>query len=76
MLRIVFTGTHATDPVLSRVSRLLSVDVNIIQAQVDEIAGAPFGVIVVSVPGDPATVSAVVSAVERLNLSAEVLGYV
>ncbi|MFG1343903.1 methionine ABC transporter ATP-binding protein [Xanthobacter autotrophicus DSM 431] len=76
VLRIVFTGTHATDPVLSRVSRLLSVDVNIIQAQVDEIAGAPFGVIVVSVPGDAATVSAVVNAVERLNLSAEVLGYV
>lgn len=76
VLRIVFTGTHASDPVLSRVSRLLSVDVNIIQAQVDEIAGAPFGVIIVSVPGDAATVSAVVGAVERLHLSAEVLGYV
>ncbi|MFG1241306.1 methionine ABC transporter ATP-binding protein [Xanthobacter sp. V7C-4] len=76
VLRIVFTGNHASDPVLSRVSRLLSVDVNIIQAQVDEIAGAPFGVIIVSVPGDAATVSAVVNAVERLHLSAEVLGYV
>ncbi|WP_394109117.1 methionine ABC transporter ATP-binding protein [Xanthobacter autotrophicus] len=76
VLRIVFTGSHASDPVLSRVSRLLSVDVNIIQAQVDEIAGAPFGVIIVSVPGDAATVSAVVNAVERLHLSAEVLGYV
>jgi len=76
VLRIVFTGSHATDPVLSRVSRLLSVDVNIIQAQVDEIAGAPFGVIVVSIPGDDATVAAVTNAVERLHLSAEVLGYV
>ena len=76
MLRIVFTGEHAQDPVLSRVSRLLSVDVNIIQAQVDEIAGTPFGVIVVSVPGDAPTLSAVINAVERLNLTAEVLGYV
>ncbi|MEP9356092.1 methionine ABC transporter ATP-binding protein [Xanthobacter sp. KR7-65] len=76
VLRIVFTGTHATDPVLSRVSRLLAVDVNIIQAQVDEIAGAPFGVIVISVPGDAPTVAAVRNAVERLHLSAEVLGYV
>ncbi len=76
VVRIVFTGDHATDPVLSRVSRLLSVDINIIQAQVDEIAGAPFGVIVVSVPGDAATLSAVTSAVARLNLSSEVLGYV
>ena len=76
VLRIVFTGGHATDPVLSRVSRLLAVDVNIIKAQVDEIGGRPFGVIVVSVPGDGPTVAAVLNAVERLNLSAEVLGYV
>ncbi|WP_393987397.1 methionine ABC transporter ATP-binding protein [Xanthobacter sediminis] len=76
LVRIVFTGGHATDPVLSRVARLLSVDINIIQAQVDEIAGKPFGVIVISVPGDEATISAVTNAVERLNLSSEVLGYV
>lgn len=76
LIRIVFTGTHATDPVLSRISRLLSVDVNIIQAQVDEIAGRPFGVIVVGIPNDPTTIAGVVNAVERLNLGAEVLGYV
>ncbi|MFG1296179.1 MULTISPECIES: methionine ABC transporter ATP-binding protein [Xanthobacter] len=76
LVRIVFTGDHATDPVLSRVSRLLGLDLNIIQAQVDEIAGKPFGVIVISVPGDAATLSAVTNAVERLNLDAEVLGYV
>ncbi|MFG1463762.1 methionine ABC transporter ATP-binding protein [Xanthobacter sp. DSM 24535] len=76
VLRIVFTGTHATDPVLSRISRLLGVDVNIIQAQVDDIAGAPFGVIVVSVPGDVATVAAVEAAATRLGLGVEVLGYV
>lgn len=76
LVRIVFTGDHATDPVLSRLSRLLGVDVNIIQAQVDEIAGKPFGVIVVGIPNDPGTVAAVTSAVEKLNLSAEVLGHV
>ncbi|MFG1425079.1 methionine ABC transporter ATP-binding protein [Roseixanthobacter glucoisosaccharinicivorans] len=76
VLRLVFTGTHATDPVLSRVARLLGVDVNIIQAQVDDIAGEPFGVIVVSVPGDIATVAAVKAAVTGLGLGVEVLGYV
>lgn len=76
VIRIVFTGAHATDPVLSRVSRLLSVDLNIIQAQVDDISGKPFGVIVISAPGDAPTVSAVTNAVARLGLSAEVLGYV
>ena len=76
LVRITFTGGHATDPVLSRLSRLLGVDVNIIQAQVDEIAGRPFGVIVVGIPNDPATVAAILSAVETLHLSAEVLGHV
>ncbi len=76
VLRIVFTGEHATDPVLSRVSRLLGIDLNIIQAQVDDIAGAPFGVIVVSAPGDAVTLAAVTSAVTRLGLATEVLGYV
>lgn len=76
LVRITFTGTHATDPVLSRISRLLSVDVNIIQAQVDEIAGRPFGVIVVGIPNDATTIAGVVNAVERLDLGAEVLGYV
>ncbi|MFS8036779.1 methionine ABC transporter ATP-binding protein [Xanthobacter sp. AM11] len=76
VIRIVFTGAHATDPVLSRVSRLLSVDLNILQAQVDDISGKPFGVIVVSAPGDAPTLAAVTSAVARLGLSAEVLGYV
>ena len=76
LIRITFTGTHATDPVLSRVSRLLSVDLNIIQAQVDEIAGHPFGVIVVGIPNEATTISAVLNAVQRLDLGAEVLGYV
>lgn len=76
LVRIVFTGDHATDPVLSRISRLLGVDVNIIQAQVDDIAGQPFGVIVIGIPNDPVTVAAVVNAVEKLSLSAEVLGHV
>ncbi len=76
VLRIVFTGAHATDPVLSRVSRLLSIDLNIIQAQVDDIAGEPFGVIVVSLPGDAATLGAVTAAIERLGLATEVIGYV
>ncbi|WP_132031239.1 methionine ABC transporter ATP-binding protein [Aquabacter spiritensis] len=76
LVRIVFTGANATEPVLSRIGRLLRVEVNIIQAQVDEIAGTPFGVIVVGVPGTPATVTALLAALASLHLSAEVLGYV
>lgn len=76
LLRIVFTGDHATDPVISRLSRRLGIDVNIVQAQVDEIAGKPFGVILATVPGDPATLAAIEAEIAALQLHVEVLGHV
>ena len=41
-LRIFFRGPHATDPVLSELSRELGLDLNILSGSVDEIAGRPF----------------------------------
>lgn len=76
VVRIVFTGTHATDPVLSRIARMLEIEINILQAQVDDIAGIPFGVIVVTIPPAGAIVAAVRASLERLGLGVEVLGYV
>ncbi|PWR17788.1 methionine ABC transporter ATP-binding protein [Zavarzinia compransoris] len=76
LLRIVFTGAHATDPVISRLARRLGIDVNIVQAQVDEIAGRPFGVILATVPGDPAVLAAVAAEIAALQLHVEVLGHV
>jgi len=76
LVRLTFTGANATNPFLSTLSRKLSIDLSIIQAQVDEIAGQSFGVLVVSVPGDPGTVSAVSTSAHDLGLDVEVLGYV
>ncbi|NJL07233.1 MAG: methionine ABC transporter ATP-binding protein [Methylacidiphilales bacterium] len=76
VLRIVFTGPNADEPVLSRVTRLLGIDVNILAGQIEPIAGRSFGMLIVAVPGDPVTVDAVRNALGRLNLSTEVLGHV
>lgn len=76
LVRIVFTGAHATDPVISWLTKRLGIEVNIIQAQVDDIAGRPFGVILVTVPGDAATLAAVRAEVTALQLHVEVLGHV
>jgi len=76
ILRIVFTGPQAGEPVLSRISRVLGVDVNILSGRIDNIAGRPFGALVVSVPGDIASRGAVVASLDRLELPAEVLGHV
>lgn len=76
ILRIAFTGPQAGEPVLSRLSRVLGVDVNILSGRIDTIAGRPFGVLVVSVPGDIASRGAVIATLDRLGLASEVLGHV
>ena len=76
VLRIVFTGPHATDPVLSRLSGELGLDVNILGGAVDEIAGRPFGTLVVSFPADEARLAQVRAFLAERGLSTEVLGHV
>ncbi len=76
VLRIVFTGTHATDPVLSRLSKDLGLEVNILGGAVDEIAGRPFGTLIVSFKGDDARVEETRAFLADLGLTTEVLGHV
>ena len=75
-LRIIFTGPHATDPILSRLTTELGVAVNILGGAVDEIAGQPFGTLFVSFPGDQSRVEAVRNFLHQQGLSTEVLGHV
>ena len=75
VLRILFRGPHATDPVLSQLSRDLGIDLNILSGSVDEIAGRPFGTLVIAVPqGDVLT--QVRAFLSHRDLDAEVMGYV
>jgi len=76
VLRIVFTGAHATDPVLSRLAAELGLEVNILGGAVDEIAGRPFGTLVVSFVADPARLRQVRAFLGQRGLSSEVLGHV
>ena len=76
VIRILFTGQYADEPVLSRIARLLSIDLNILYGQIDAIGGRPFGVLILAIPGDVVTVPAALRSLQRLNLHAEILGYV
>lgn len=76
ILRLVFSGPHANTPVLSRLAKVTAADINIIAAQVETIGGRPFGTFIVAVPSAIATLGAVQSSLQRLDLSSEVLGYV
>ena len=72
VLRITFRGPHATDPVLAQLAREAGITACILSGTVDEIAGRPFGTLVVSIPpGDAARATAFLHA---RGLGAEVLG--
>ena len=75
-LRILFRGPHATDPVLSEMSRTVGVDLNILSGSVDEIAGRPFGTLVVSLPNEPAKLDRALGFLRDRELDTEVIGYV
>ena len=51
LAQVVFTGPHATRPVVSEASRDFGIDVNIGSGRVDEIAGEPFGVMTLAAYG-------------------------
>jgi D-methionine transport system ATP-binding protein len=74
VLRVIFSGQHATDPVLSRIARQLDSEINILSGQVDRIGGEPFGSLVVALPASDA--EAFLRGLDSHGLKAEALGYV
>ncbi|WP_342361722.1 methionine ABC transporter ATP-binding protein [Terrarubrum flagellatum] len=76
ILRIRFSGRHATAPVLSRITSVIGVDVNIIAGRIDEIGEQPFGDLIVSVPSAQPALAAIIAALSNLDLTTETIGYV
>lgn len=76
VLRIAFTGENATTPVISRLSAVIGVDVNILAGRIDAIGDKPFGSLLVSVPASEPELAAVFGALKSLDLKAELVGHV
>jgi D-methionine transport system ATP-binding protein len=76
LLRILFTGPHADDPVIAELSRNLDLDISILHGRIDEIQGRPFGTMVVRLPDDAAKVAAARSYLAARQLFVEELGHV
>ncbi len=75
VLRVGFSGEHATSPVLSRLSSTLGLDVNILAGRIDTIGDQPFGSLIIAVPGQQPDEAAVHAALRRLGFTVEALGY-
>ncbi len=74
VLRITFRGPHATDPVLAQLARDAGIPAGILSGTVDEIAGRPFGTLVVGIPPEPATVERAKAFLAARGLDVEMLG--
>lgn len=61
LLRLVFRGAEADQPLLSDLSRRFGIDLNIVHGQIDEVQGHPFGNLAVLAQGAHHQLSAAVA---------------
>ncbi|MDO5704011.1 MAG: methionine ABC transporter ATP-binding protein [Paracoccus sp. (in: a-proteobacteria)] len=74
IIRVTFAGTHATDPMLARLTGQMGIDVNILAGAIEEIGPHPFGNLLIAV--EAARGAEAREFLERHGLLTEVLGYV
>ncbi|MTH78590.1 methionine ABC transporter ATP-binding protein [Paracoccus aestuariivivens] len=74
VVQITFTGQHATDPMLARLTSERGVSVNILAGAIEEIGDKPFGSLIVGLPMGRLDESR--RFLEQHGLLTEVLGYV
>lgn len=74
VVQVTFTGRHATDPMLARLTAERGVSVNILAGAIEEIGEQPFGSLIVGLPADRLEESR--QFLEEHGLLTEVLGYV
>ncbi|WP_134679779.1 methionine ABC transporter ATP-binding protein [Paracoccus ravus] len=74
VVQITFTGRHATDPMLARLTSERGVSVNILAGAIEEIGERPFGSLIVGLPVERLDESR--QFLEEHGLLTEVLGYV
>lgn len=76
LVRLVFFGDTAFQPLTARLVAEIGPDVNILAGTIEEIAGAPFGSLVVSYPATPDVLARAKRVYDETGLTTEVLGYV
>ncbi|HRO16272.1 MAG TPA: NIL domain-containing protein, partial [Paracoccus sp. (in: a-proteobacteria)] len=74
VVAITFAGPHATDPVLAGLAADCGISANIFAGSVDEIAGRPFGRLVVGI--DTGRLPEAQAYLVQRGLTSEVLGHV
>ena len=76
LVRLTFFGATAFQPLTARLVTEIGGDVNILAGAIEEIAGEPFGTLVVAYPATPEVLERAGRFYAATGLSTEVLGYV
>jgi len=76
LVRLTFFGATAFQPLTARLVAEIGGDVNILAGAIEEIAGEPFGSLVVAYPAMPEILERANRFYAATGLSTEVLGYV
>jgi D-methionine transport system ATP-binding protein len=74
-VRLIFFGETSEQPLVSGLISELGVEVNILAGTIDEIAGEPYGALVVSYPATHEILARAEQFFARTGLKTEVLGY-
>jgi D-methionine transport system ATP-binding protein len=72
--RLTYTRKDVSEPLISYVSRTYGIDLNIICADVEIVAGAPIGGTVVIFRGDAAKIQAAIEDLKSKHVGVEVIG--
>lgn len=75
LVRLIFFGNTAFQPLTARLVAEIGPDVNILAGAIDAIAGEPYGTLVVSYPATPAVLERANRFYAETGLATEVLGY-
>lgn len=76
LLRLFFQGETATVPFISKTSRELHLDINILLANIDRFDTLTCGVLVVELTANSELLNSFIKRCEESNLTVEILGYV
>ncbi len=73
LVRIMFMGQRAGEPVISQLIRQFKVEVNILQGDIGHLQGQPFGVMLIDLIGEEAERKKAMAYLQAQNLPLEVL---
>ena len=73
LLKVLFRGNRAEEPVLSESANLFAVSINILHGKIEYIAGQPLGLLVVALSGDRESVRKAVDHIRANTAKVEVL---